>query len=98
MKKLLLSIAFLLPFALIAQTVKLCEKYDAATGETSGYYETWDIKPNGGYIYIVYTQSTAIKEPLAVEIQKKEDGEYKTYELHNFLNDVSSGKNTQCMI
>lgn len=97
MKKLILSFLFLLPLILFAQTgvgakVQFCETYEAETGETSGYYDSWDIKPAGGYIYIVYTQDALIKEPLLLEIQKKEDGVFTFFASRNFLNDVTSKK------
>lgn len=95
MKKLLLACAFLLPIVLFAQTnmkVQFCEKYDAVTGETSGYYNSWDINPTGGFIYVVYSQNEPIKEPLVLEIERKEDGEYTFFASRNFLNDISARK------
>lgn len=96
MKKLLLFIAFLLPIFLFAQngTVQFSEKYDSETGENSGHYTSWDIQPTGGFIYIVYSQDIAIREPLVLEVEYKEyaDDDFTQLEVHNFLNDVTSKK------
>lgn len=96
MKKLLLSIAILLPIFLFAQngTVQFSEKYDSETGENSGHYTSWDIQPTGGFIYIVYSQDVAIREPLVLEVEYKKyaDDDFTQLKVHNFLNDVTAKK------
>lgn len=40
-----------------AQSIVLCESYDA-NGAPSGIYTTWDIQADGGYVYILYSQTS----------------------------------------
>lgn len=42
-----------------AQSIVLCESYDAE-GNASGIYTTWDIKADGGFIYILYKQPNTL--------------------------------------
>ncbi len=46
----------MLSFTTRAQSLVLCESYDTQ-GVASGIYSSWDIKPDGSYVYMVYNQS-----------------------------------------
>lgn len=47
----------ILSFSVHAQSLVLCESYDTQ-GAATGVYTSWDIKPAGSYIYMLYNQST----------------------------------------
>lgn len=85
MKKLALLLTGLTLFALsaVAQSVVLCEDYNKTTGEPSGIYKTWDIKSDGGYIYVVYQQPRKISSGswyLYIDKDWDDNGKYSAYE------------------
>ncbi len=90
----LFAIAFLsISFSVNAQNgkVTLCETYDKVTGAPSGIHQNWDIKADGGYVYIVYSQDKKITESLRLYVDKKtKSGTYVAYATEYFNNDTKT--------
>ena len=85
MKKLSLMLITLLTLAIsaVAQSVVLCEDYDKSTGEPTGIYKTWDIKSDGGYVYIAYKQPRKLASGtwyLYIDKDWDDNGKYSAYE------------------
>lgn len=70
-----------------AQSVVTCESFDKTTGVTSGIYKVWDIKSDGGYIYIHYSQPQAIgNKTLTLRLLKKNSSsEYVPFDSKYFV-------------
>jgi hypothetical protein len=80
--------------------VVLCVDYDRITGAPIDAYSAWDIPSDGkgGYIYMVYSQESIIKDPLTIYIDKKTTGEaYKSYSTIQMNNDVTSAAKNWAM-
>lgn len=90
MKKVTSILAFLfLTFAFSVQAQKkvvLAESFDENDGTPKGVYDSWDIKSDGGYVYIVYlNDGKKITKPLSLWIDRKdEDGNYIAYTTLEF--------------
>ena len=112
MKKLVSVFAFLfLAFTFTVQAQKkvvLAESFDESDGTPSGVYDSWDIKSDGGYVYIVYlNDGKKITKPLSLWVDKKdENGDYyfqvvdenenvlaDTYAKVNYIEGVKPTKN-----
>jgi hypothetical protein len=82
-------------FAQNASTSKasLCVDYDRVTGEPIDVYSAWDIASDGkgSYVYLIYSQSSPIREKLTLYLDKKnESGNYIAFKTFDFNNDVST--------
>ena len=90
MKKLVSVCAFLfLAFTFNVQAQKkvvLAESFDESDGTPSGVYDSWDIKSDGGYVYIVYlNDGKKITKPLSLWVDKKdENGDYVAFSTLEF--------------
>ena len=90
MKKLVSVFAFLfLAFTFTVQAQKkvvLAESFDESDGTPSGVYDSWDIKSDGGYVYIVYlNDGKKITKPLSLWVDKKdENGDYVAFSTLEF--------------
>lgn len=65
-----------------AQSIVLCESYDDQ-GNPTGVYSSWDIKEGGGYIYLVYNQSSPLQDGtwyLYLDYDWDNVGTYQAYE------------------
>lgn len=82
MKKIVFILTFLFSaIATFAQKVELCIEYNKTTGIPYSTNTNWNIKPDGSYIYILYTQERPITKELAVYIDKKnKNGEYIAFD------------------
>ena len=89
MKKLIFSVLtlFLFVFNASAQskgTVVTCESYDD-NGVTSGVYKAWDIKKDGSFVYVIYSQDKTITKNLNLYVDKKnEKGKFIAYATEDF--------------
>lgn len=90
MKKLVSMFGFLfLAFTLTVQAqrkVVLAESFDEEDGTPSGVYDSWDIKSDGGYVYVVYlNDGKKITRPLSLWVDKKdENGDYVAFSTLEF--------------
>jgi hypothetical protein len=94
MKKLSLLLLTISFFALsaVAQSIVLCEDYNKTTGEATGVYKTWDIKSDGGFIYVVYNQPRKISSGswyLYIDKDWDDNGKYSAFETIELDEDVS---------
>lgn len=66
-----------------AQSIVLCESYDTK-GTASGIYTSWDIKADGGFIYILYNQQNILNTSsvwyLYIDYDWYKNGELTAYE------------------
>lgn len=69
--------------------VVLCEDYDKSTGVATGINKNWDIKAEGSYVYVIYSQDKLIKEDLKLYVDKKNgSGDFIAYGTYYFNNDI----------
>ncbi len=94
MKNLIIALLLLVSIGVNAQTFVACSDYNKETGEPSGVYSSWDIKADGGYVYLLYSQPKNITKPLLLYVDKlNNSGDYVAYATENFNNSASSKKN-----
>lgn len=88
----LLFIVLLMICSIVANAQKIvtCESYNENTGVPSGIYSTWDIPADGGYVYILYSQSKSITGTLDLYIDEYYNGKYIPYETLKFEVDGKS--------
>jgi hypothetical protein len=94
MKKLALLLLTLTTLAIsaIAQSVVMCEDYNKSDGTPTGIYKTWDIKKDGGYVYIVYSQPHNLRSGswyLYIDKDWDDNGKYSAFETISLDEDVS---------
>ncbi len=67
--------------------IVLCDSYDV-NGKASGIYSIWNIKEDGGYVYVLYDNNgKAIKNTLWLYVDKKNAaGEYVPFDTKTFEN------------
>lgn len=93
----LFSFIFLLNLSSRAQTsvngkVVLCDSYDDY-GAPTGIHSSWDIKSDGGYVYILYNQDRNISQELLLYVDKKNsNGSYVAYDTRYFKYDANNKK------
>lgn len=77
---LLLLILTIGSLAIAQNSVVLCTSY-TEEGIADGIYDQWNIKPGGGYIYIMYKQEKTIKDALTLQIDSLNTatGNYSNY-------------------
>jgi len=77
---LLLLILTIGSLAIAQNSVVLCTSY-TEEGIAEGIYDQWNIKPGGGYIYIMYKQEKTIKDALTLKIDSLNTatGNYSNY-------------------
>lgn len=79
MKKIhILLLSIILSMSAFSQNITSCTSYNEY-GVPSGIYSEWDIKPTGGYIYLVYNQDKYITDgnwTLQVSIDRNNSGSY----------------------
>ncbi|MEZ4879357.1 MAG: caspase family protein [Chitinophagales bacterium] len=70
------------------KTISLCEDYNKTTGKPSGIYTTWNIKEDGGYVYVVYENGgKKINDKLWLYVDKENtSGNYIAYDTKTFDN------------
>lgn len=82
-----------LTFRLQAQSIVLCEAYDAQ-GTASGIYSTWEIDAGGAYVYLLYNQTYALESGiwyLYIDYDWDNVGTYGAYETLSMT--PEAGKN-----
>jgi hypothetical protein len=93
----LLSIFLIVALSMNAQTsvggkVVLCDSYDDY-GTPTGIHSDWSIAPEGGYVYILYTQDRYIGQELSLYIDKKnKSGNYVAFDTRYFKYDADNKK------
>lgn len=92
LKSALLAFLIFAISGLNAQKIYACENYTDG-GEPIGTNTKWNIKPGGGFIYLLFNNGpTVIQESsLWVYIDKLSNGEYKPYTTKNIV--PTSGRN-----
>lgn len=90
MKHLFIALLLIISVSTFAQTIVGCSDYDKKTGKPSGIYNSWDIKSDGGYVYLLYSQPQVITKQLTLYVDKKNNsGKYIAYATEYFNTSAS---------
>lgn len=67
------------------KSIVTASNYDLTSGKPSGIYTTWNIQKEGGYVYVVFDNTTKINGNLWLYVDKKNSsGDYVAFDTKTF--------------